>query len=80
MKLQILIDMRLLWALSFAKDIYSLAERLLQVFNIGFLSMSMNIVFMSKMLALTSPYSLKDDIKLNRDIAAKQFEILGGKL
>lgn len=42
--------------------------------------MSMNIVFMSKMLALTSLYSLKDDIKLNRDIAAKQFEILGGKL
>lgn len=32
------------------------------------------------MLTLTSLYSLRDDVKLNRGIIAKQFEILGGKL
>lgn len=45
-----------------------------------FLPMSVNIVFVSKLLALTSLCSLRGDIKLNRAIAAQQLEILGGKL
>lgn len=45
-----------------------------------FLPMSVNIVFVSKLLALTSVCSLRDDVKLNRAIAAQQLEVLGGKL
>lgn len=45
-----------------------------------FLPMSVNIVFVSKLLALASPCSLRDDVNLNRAIAAQQLEILGGKL
>lgn len=79
MKLQVFIDTRLLQALCKGHIFFSLTS-LLSLPILFFLSMSITIIFRSKTLALSSLCSVRDDIKLNRGITAKQFEILGGKL